>query len=89
MTYMWCVSDTDPDDYTGVATSLTFSAGQTSSQTVSIQINDDVYVEVNETFNVQASSPDPRVMINGSPVGIVEATIIDNDSTFHCRGHNL
>ena len=81
---MWCVSDADPDDYTGVTMMLTFSAGQTASQSVQITIIDDILVEDDENFNIQVSSAtnDPRISVNGSPVGSVTATIIDNDSTF-------
>ena len=66
---------------------LTFSAGLTTQQSVPIEINDDLLVELDESFNVQASSSDTRVMINGSPVGIVTATILDNDSMFVHTGH--
>ena len=61
---------------------LTFPAGLTTQQSVQIPINDDLLVEPDESFNVQASSSDTRVMINSSPVGIVVATILDNDSMF-------
>ena len=76
--------DADPDDYTGVTMMLTFSASQTASQSVQITIIDDILVEDDESFNIQASSAtnDPRVSVNDSPVGSVTATIIDNDSTF-------
>ena len=63
---------------------LTFSAGQTTQQSVPIEIIDDLLVELDESFNVQASSSDTRVMINGSPV---VATILDNDSMFVHTGH--
>jgi len=66
---------------------LTFSAGQSAQQSVLIPIIDDLLVELDESFNVQASSSDSRVMINGSPVGIVPATILDNDSMFVHTGH--
>ena len=47
---------------------LTFPAGLTTQQSVQIPINDDLLVEPDESFNVQASSSDTRVFINGSPV---------------------
>ena len=68
---------------------LTLSAGQTTEQSVQTPINDDLLVEPDESFNVQASSSDTRVMINDSPVGSVTATILDNDSMFVDTGSIL
>lgn len=68
-----------PNDYTATTTTLTFPAGTSAPQSVPIPITNDDVVENDETFNVQASSTDSRVTINGSPVGTVTATIIDDD----------
>ena len=49
--------------------------GATGPQFVQVTINEDLFVEGDETFGATAFSLDPRVRIMGDP----EITIIDND----------
>ena len=63
-------------DFNNLFATLTFAAGVTNAQTVSIGIIDDLIVEANEMFTVIASSTNDRVTFMGSPATV---TIEDND----------
>ncbi len=64
-------------DYTTTSSAVSFGAGSTTSQTVSIPITDDATVESNETINITLSAPTGGATL-GSPTSAV-LTIIDND----------
>ncbi len=65
-----------PGDYTAGTGTVTFAPGDTS-ETVSVQTNDDALVEGAETFNVNLSSATGNATIaDGTGVG----TINDNDA---------
>ncbi len=64
----------------GVVTSLTFSSSVTQLA-VDIPINDDLFVEVNERFQVSLATGDGAINLNPA-TGFV--TIIDNDGKYGC-----
>ena len=64
-------------DYNAASGTLTFAPGETS-KSFRVFINDDVYVETNETFNLTLSAA--RNATLGSP-SAASVTIIDNDKT--------
>ncbi|PYS64158.1 MAG: hypothetical protein DMF74_07785 [Acidobacteria bacterium] len=68
------VTATERGDYITAIGTLRFAAGETSKSFV-VLINDDSYVEGNETFNVNLSNPSGVGL--GSP-SIATVTIIDN-----------
>ncbi|HRD69289.1 MAG TPA: Calx-beta domain-containing protein, partial [Legionella sp.] len=62
-------------DYSSITNgTLTFAAGVTT-QTITVQINNDNTLENNETFNVHLVNPTNATIVDGLGVG----TIIDND----------
>jgi len=64
-----------PGDYTGGTGTVTFAPGDTS-ETVTVQTNQDALDENDETFNVNLSNPSPNATIlDGLGVG----TIVDDD----------
>jgi GEVED domain/Calx-beta domain len=66
-------------DYDSTAQNLTFSAGSTTAQSVSVTLNDDVEVEANETFTATVSTATAvgTRSVTASDSGI--GTITDND----------
>ncbi len=62
-------------DYTANTGILTFDPGETT-QTISVEVTGDTFVENNETFTVNLSNPDNAVIIDSQGV----ATIINDDS---------
>ena len=74
-------------DFTIVSETLTFAVGATASQFVSIPINDDEFVEGEETFEVDFSSTNNRVSF--SPGSSIEIIIEDNDGNFCFKSINL
>ena len=70
-------------DYDTVGVTLTFTSGSMSGVTVdtSVFINDDIRVEFDENFFIDATSSNPRVnFVPGTDRA--EVTIRDNDCTF-------
>ena len=65
-------------DYTAVATTVSFAAGDSATKTVTIPINNDALVEPDETINLTLSSPTGGATL-GSPATAV-LTIVDNDA---------
>ena len=65
-------------DFTPVSGTLTFAAGETT-KTISIAINDDLFVENNEALQLSLSNPGPGAFI-GSPSTTL-LTILDNDAS--------
>lgn len=71
----------DPDDYRGVMAGRGFLPGEFVSKTVDIQLNDDLFKERDETFNVIAESISVGVRINGNlQRDTLRVTILDNES---------
>ena len=69
------VSASGFSDYTGLAGTLTFAAGQ-SSKTITISIINDTINEGNETFNLLLSGVSNASL--GNP-NVTTVTIVDND----------
>ncbi|HVF75726.1 MAG TPA: Calx-beta domain-containing protein [Acidimicrobiales bacterium] len=69
--------DTEDGDYTPTSGTLTFPAGSTASQTVTVPVTGDLEDEPNETFKVALTLDDPSRATLGKADGI--GTIIDND----------
>jgi uncharacterized repeat protein (TIGR01451 family) len=69
-------SATSPSDYTTATGTLTFAAGETV-KTFTIPINDDLFIEGNESLNVTLTAPSAGNFL-GSP-NIATVTIVDND----------
>ena len=71
---------TSPSDYTAItATTLTFTAGQTS-KTVTVKVNGDVADEDDEAFDVNLSNPVNAIIDTGTGVGTI--TNDDGPPTF-------
>ncbi len=62
-------------DYTGLAGTITFAAGE-STKTVKISIINDTFAEGNETFNLILSGVSNASLGNPS---VTTVTIVDND----------
>ena len=69
-------SATSPSDYTTATGTLTFGPGETL-KTFTIPINDDLFIEGNESLNVALTAPSAGNFL-GSP-NIATVTIVDND----------
>ena len=69
----------DPDDYTGVTTTITFPVGVTE-QIVPVSTQDDDKSESLETFTATLSSANPDVVTIGQSQATV--SIRDNDGKF-------
>jgi hypothetical protein len=65
-------------DFTIITGILTFNPGETT-KSFTVLINDDAYVEGNETFSMQLSSPDGGAPALGQP-NVATITITDNDT---------
>ncbi len=65
-------------DYTTAGGTLRFAAGETT-KTIPVSILNDGYVEGNETFTLNLSSPSNGVVL-GSPTAVT-ITVLDNDAT--------
>ena len=65
------------------ATSVTFTAGSTTPECITITLVDDVIYEGDETFTATISSVTPGDTI-GTP-SITTITIVDNDSKFNSK----
>ncbi len=63
-------------DYSATSGTLTFADGVTS-QTVVVAINDDLFEESDESFQVSLSNPTGGVTLNSAPYA--SATIVDDD----------
>lgn len=65
-------------DYTIVGGILTFNPGETT-KSFTVLINDDAYVEGNETFSMQLINPNGGAPVTGEP-HVATITITDNDT---------
>ena len=65
---------TDPSDYRGVRTTLSFAPGETS-KTVSVGVKGDTVAEADEVFSVELSKPVNATINDGSGIG----TIVNDD----------
>ncbi|MCK9335962.1 MAG: HYR domain-containing protein, partial [Candidatus Cloacimonetes bacterium] len=77
ITVSWITQDDSAisgDDYTAASSTASITAGQTST-TIAVSILEDVLDEIDETFNVNLSSPANAVITDATGVG----TILDND----------
>ena len=74
--------DTDPEDYTGVTTPVTFVLGVTA-QNVSVPTIDDSNSEGTESFTAMLSNPSPSDVVRiTQPLATIN--IADNDSKKFC-----
>ena len=79
VTVAWTTDDgtaTAGDDYTAVSGTLTFSPGETLSQTITVTIADDQIDEADETFTVTLSDPANATLATATATG----TITDDDT---------
>jgi hypothetical protein len=65
-------------DYTIITGLLTFNPGETT-KSFTVLINDDAYVEGNETFSMQLINPNGGAPVAGQP-NVATITITDNDT---------
>ena len=65
-------------DYTIITGILTFNSGETT-KSFTVLINDDAYVEGNETFSMQLINPNGGAPVMGEP-HVTTITITDNDT---------
>ena len=83
ITVKWATSDgtaTAGEDYTAVAlTTLTFSPGESLTQTITVTIADDDIDEDNETFTVTLSAPVNAVFTGNVSTISATGTITDDD----------
>src|SRR5207247_11473682 len=63
-------------DYVAQSGTLTFAAGSSSAQTITVLVKGDSIDELNETFTVNLSNPIHATIANGTGT----CTITDNDS---------
>ncbi|QEX22565.1 hypothetical protein FRZ61_24970 [Hypericibacter adhaerens] len=66
---------TEDEDFTGAHTVLTFTGGQSQSQTIEVATTDDNTVEDDETYSVSITGTDHGNIVNGQ----VDTTIANND----------
>jgi uncharacterized repeat protein (TIGR01451 family) len=66
---------TDPEDYTAISDTLTFSPGQTT-QTITVTVNGDTKFELDESFYVNLDNPSGATIGNGQG----EGRILNDDS---------
>ncbi|XP_028401625.1 uncharacterized protein LOC114524674 [Dendronephthya gigantea] len=70
--------NTSQDDYTPVDQIITFHPNDNHTKFVEVEITDDKFVEINETFSLKLSSKSPKKLDVGNPK-TANITIIDND----------
>ena len=72
---MWCFFLLAPDDYLALSQNITLDSG-TPSKHLMISINDDMFSENEEEFEIILTSLNDNCAISSSPVPVL---IIDND----------